>query len=152
MKRRAFLGAAKALRLTTPLPCSRGRMRSSSDEASGGCYRIHDPAVPPGASRPDARVSGKRFRRSGRPSSAQPERPVRTSPKRRLPSALEPEEAAQRAIAHRAKPGAPAGHVRLVLTLDLRRGLAEQLSATAIRSGRNLEAVVIDMLESGAQR
>jgi len=42
--------------------------------------------------------------------------------------------------------------VRLVLTLDLRRALAEQLSATAIRSGRNLEAVVIDMLESGAQR
>jgi hypothetical protein len=39
--------------------------------------------------------------------------------------------------------------VRLVLTLDLRRPLAEQLSATAIRAGRNLEAVVIDLLETG---
>jgi hypothetical protein len=42
--------------------------------------------------------------------------------------------------------------VRLVLTLDLRRALAEHLSATAIRSGTNLEAVVIDMLERGTQR
>jgi len=40
--------------------------------------------------------------------------------------------------------------VRFVLTLDLRRALAERLSAEAIRSGRNLEAVVIDMLEAGA--
>jgi hypothetical protein len=69
-----------------------------------------------------------------------------------LPSAVEPEEAAKRAIAHRGKPGAPPGHVRLVLTLDLRRALAEHLSATAIRSGMNLEAVVIDMLERGTQR
>ena len=42
--------------------------------------------------------------------------------------------------------------MRLVLTLDLRRALAEYLSATAIRSGTNLEAVVIDMLERGTQR
>jgi hypothetical protein len=97
-------------------------------------------------------VSRKRPRRSGPPSIAQAERPVRTLPKHPLPSALEPEEAAKRAIAHRAKPGAPQGYVRLVLTLDLRRALAEHLSATAIRSGRNLEAVVIDMLEGGAPR
>ena len=75
-----------------------------------------------------------------------------TPQKRRLSSAVEPEEAAKRAIAHRAKPGGPPGHVRLVLTLDLRRTLAEHLSATAIRSGTNLEAVVIDMLERAAQR
>jgi len=42
--------------------------------------------------------------------------------------------------------------VRLVLTLELRQALAEQLSARAIRSGKNLEAVVIDMLEAGAKR
>lgn len=97
-------------------------------------------------------MNGKRPRRAGPPRIAQTERPVRTPPKHRLPSALEPEEAAKRAIAHRAKTGAPPGHVRLVLTLDLRRALAEHLSATAIRSGRNLEAVVINMLEAGAQR
>ena len=32
------------------------------------------------------------------------------------------------------------------------RALAEQLSAKAIRSGKNLEAVMIDMLEAGAKR
>jgi hypothetical protein len=34
----------------------------------------------------------------------------------------------------------------------LRRALAEQLSTRAIRSGKNLEAVIIDMLEAGAKR
>jgi len=38
------------------------------------------------------------------------------------------------AIASRAKLGVPPDHVRLVLTLELRRALAEQLSAQAIRS------------------
>jgi len=45
----------------------------------------------------------------------------------------EPEEAAKFALARRAKPGAPQDHVRLVLTLELQRALAEQLSARAIR-------------------
>ena len=65
---------------------------------------------------------------------------------------LAPDEAAKIAIARRAKPGAPPDHVRLVLTLELRRALAEQLSARAIRSGKNREAIVIDMLEAGAKR
>ena len=34
----------------------------------------------------------------------------------------------------------------------LNRALAEHLSTEAIRSGKNLEAVVIDMLEAGAKR
>jgi hypothetical protein len=42
--------------------------------------------------------------------------------------------------------------VRLVLTLELRTTLAERLSEKAIRSGKNLEAVVIDMLEAAAKR
>jgi hypothetical protein len=42
--------------------------------------------------------------------------------------------------------------VRLVLTLEIRQALAEQLSAKAIRSGKNLEAIVIDMLEAGAKK
>jgi len=41
--------------------------------------------------------------------------------------------------------------VRLVLTLELRLALAEKLSGTAIREGKNLEAVVIDLLEVGAK-
>jgi len=54
---------------------------------------------------------------------------------------VEPEQAAKIAIARRAKPGAPPGYVRLVLSLELRRALAEQLSARAIREGKNLEGV-----------
>jgi hypothetical protein len=38
-----------------------------------------------------------------------------------------------------------------MLTLDLRRALAERLSAKAIREGRNLEGIVIEILESGAK-
>jgi hypothetical protein len=64
---------------------------------------------------------------------------------------LEPEQAAKIAIARRAKPSSRPGHVRLVLTLDLRRALAERLSAKAIRDGKNLEAIVIEMLENEAK-
>jgi hypothetical protein len=39
-----------------------------------------------------------------------------------------------------------------VLTLEIRQALAGQLSAKGIRSGKNLEAVVIEMLEAGAKR
>ena len=38
------------------------------------------------------------------------------------------------------------GHVKLTMTLDMRRELAERLSARAIRDGVNLEAVVIELL------
>ena len=95
-----------------------------------------------------------RRRRSAPParSNDQPELPLPTASKRRLPGVLAPDEAAKIAIARRAKPGAPPDHVRLVLTLELRRALAEQLSARAIRSGKNREAIVIDMLEAGAKR
>jgi len=58
---------------------------------------------------------------------------------------MTPEQAAKVAIARRAKPASRADHVKLVLTLDLRRALAERLSARAIREGRNLEGVVIDI-------
>jgi hypothetical protein len=39
-----------------------------------------------------------------------------------------------------------------VLTLELRRALAEQLSARAIRAGKNLEAIMIDILEAAVKR
>jgi hypothetical protein len=36
--------------------------------------------------------------------------------------------------------------------VELRQALAEELSAQAIREGKNLEAVVIDRLEDGSKR
>ena len=38
------------------------------------------------------------------------------------------------------------GHVKLTFTLALPRELAERLSARAIQEGKNLEAVVLDVL------
>ena len=64
----------------------------------------------------------------------------------------EPEEAAELAIARRAKPSPIPDHVRLILTLELRRELAEQLSLKAIKSERNIEAIVIGLIEEAAKR
>ena len=80
----------------------------------------------------------------------QPELPL-AAPKART-RGVEPEQAAKVAIARRAKPGAPPGYVRLVLSLELRRALAEQLSARAIREGKNLEGIVMDLLEANSKR
>jgi hypothetical protein len=66
-------------------------------------------------------------------------------------SARSADEAAKVAIARRAKPSGVPGHVKLVITQDIPRALAERLSARAIRQGKNLEAVVIEILdEAGA--
>ena len=43
-------------------------------------------------------------------------------------------------------------HVWLVLTLELRRELAEKLSERAIREERNIEAIIIALLEAAAKR
>jgi len=43
-------------------------------------------------------------------------------------------------------------HVRLVLTLELRRELAEKLSERTIREERNIEAIIIALLEAAAKR
>jgi len=43
-------------------------------------------------------------------------------------------------------------HVGLVLTLELRRELAEKLSQQAIRSERNIEAIVISLIEAAVKR
>jgi len=76
--------------------------------------------------------------------------PLTAWPKQR--GSLDPEQAAKVAVARRAKPGAPPGHVGLALTLELRQALAEQISARATREGKNLEAVVIDLLKRGSKR
>ena len=97
-------------------------------------------------------MSRRRVTSSKRRSGNQPELPLASAPRVPCGLGIDPEQAAKVAIARGAKPGAPPDHVRLVLTLELRRALAEQLSAKAIRSGKNLEAIVIDMLEAGAKR
>jgi hypothetical protein len=73
--------------------------------------------------------------------------PLVSPPKPR--AGVDPEHAAKVAIARRAKPSAVPGHVKLVFTLDLRRSLAERLSTKAIREGKNLDGVVIEILEAG---
>ena len=40
------------------------------------------------------------------------------------------------------------GYVKLLLTLELRRELAEKLSEWAIREERNIEAIVISLIEA----
>jgi hypothetical protein len=48
-----------------------------------------------------------------------------------------------------AKPSVVPGRVRFMFTLDMPRELAERISERAIREERNLEAVVIELLEDG---
>jgi len=79
------------------------------------------------------------------------ELPLAEVPKRR-PIVLAPEIAARVAVSRRAKPSSLPGYVRLLLTLELRRELAEKLSLKAIRSERNIEAIVIGLIEAAAKR
>ncbi len=82
----------------------------------------------------------------------QPELPLAAAPKRRPSGVLPPQAAARLAVARRAKPASVLGYVRLVLTLEVRRDLAEKLSERAIREERNIEAIVIALLEAAAKR
>ena len=72
--------------------------------------------------------------------------PAPPAPKPRTAKLLTPEQAAKIAVARRAKPSVAPGHVKLTLTLDMPRDLVERLSARSIREGKNLEAVVIEIL------
>jgi len=92
----------------------------------------------------------RRRRRPDHSSTEQPELPV-AGPKKR-PRVLEPEVAARLAIARRTKPSAIPGYVRLLLTLELRRELAEKLSFRAIRSERNIEAIILALIEAAAKK
>ena len=65
---------------------------------------------------------------------------------------LAPEIAARVAVSRRAKPSAVPGYVRLLITLELRRELAEKLSLRAIKSERNIEAIIISVIEAAAKR
>ena len=74
------------------------------------------------------------------------------TPRKRLSTVLDPAAAARLAVARRAMPCAVPDHVRLVLTLELRRELAEKLSERAIKSERNLEAIILALIEAAAKK
>lgn len=85
-----------------------------------------------------------------RASSDQAELPLTERPKHRR--VAEPEQAAKVAVARRAKPSPIPDHVRLLLNLEIRRNLAEQLSLRAIREVKTIESIVIELLEASAKR
>ena len=95
-----------------------------------------------------------RRRRSARPARSydQPELPLKAALPKRRPNVLAPEIAARVAVSRRAKPSPIPGYVRLLLTLELRRELAERLSLKAIKSERNIEAIVIALIKAAANR
>ena len=62
------------------------------------------------------------------------------------PTAASPEQEAKVALARRAKVSAVPGHLKLVFSLDLPREVAERLVARAIREGKNLDALVAELL------
>src|SRR5262249_40053639 len=93
-----------------------------------------------------------RRRRPDRSGTEQPELPLAAPVKKHLSGVLEPAAAAKLAVARRAKPSAVPDHVRLVLTLELRRELAEKLSERAILEERNIEAIIIALLEAASKR
>ena len=91
-----------------------------------------------------------RSRSRQRPGANEPEQlilpPAPAAPKAKTRAIPAPEQAARVYIARQSKPSVVPGHVKLTMTLDMRRELAECLSARAIRDGVNLEAVVIELL------
>jgi hypothetical protein len=90
------------------------------------------------------RRSGPRREDAGHEQLSLPSAPTKP---RKIPS---PELTAKTYIARRAEPSVVPGHVKLTFTLDIPRELTERLSAQAIREGKNLEAVVVEMLRQGA--
>ena len=74
------------------------------------------------------------------------------APKLRPSGVLAPEVAARLAVARRAKLSPLPDHVRLLLTLELRRELAEKLSLRAIKTERNIEAIILALIEVAAKR
>jgi hypothetical protein len=80
----------------------------------------------------------------------QPARDQRELPLPTKKSPRSPEETARAAVARR--PTTPSGRVSYTLTLALSRDVAERLTARAIREGRNIEAIVTEILGAEARR
>ncbi len=66
-------------------------------------------------------------------------------------AAGEPEQAAKAAMAHEPRATPSGSKVKLTLTVSLSRAQAERLTARAIREGKNLEALVAEILESASE-
>ena len=78
-------------------------------------------------------------------SAAKRNRPVSKSAKTRPPRS--PETVAHTAIAHEGRPG-PGDRVQLTLGVTLSRAQADRLTARAIAEGKNLDALVAEILEA----
>jgi hypothetical protein len=80
-------------------------------------------------------------------------RPAALSQRKPSRAQAEPEQAAKAAIAHetRSIPSSP-DKVKLTLTVSLSREQSERLTAQAIREGKNLEALVAEILEAASER
>ena len=80
-------------------------------------------------------------------------RATRQRPKQRTrkePTPDTPKELARAATAHDAPAGPSGDKVKVPLTLTLKRAHAERLTARAIREGKNLDALVAEILEKAA--
>jgi len=77
-----------------------------------------------------------------------PQRPKQRTKKQPAPNT--PKELARAAIAHDAPAGPSGDKVNVPLTLTLSRAQAERLTARAIREGKNLDALVEEILEKAA--
>ncbi len=80
------------------------------------------------------------------------QRPAVASPRKSTRPPAKPEQAAKAAIAHEARsiPSSP-DKVKLTLNISLSRQHAERLTAQAIREGKNLEALVAEILEATSE-
>jgi hypothetical protein len=77
----------------------------------------------------------------------------RAAPSRRKPSrvAAEPEQFAEAAVAHEAQATPSGDKAKLTLTVFLSRWQAERLTARTIGEGKNLEALVAEILAATVQ-
>ena len=69
---------------------------------------------------------------------------------KKQPTPHTPKELARAATAHDALAGPSGDKVKVPLTLTLKRAQAERLTARAIREGKNLDALVAEILEKAA--
>ena len=63
---------------------------------------------------------------------------------------LTPDDTARAAVAHESTPSPTGDRVKLRLTLSLSPSQAERLTARAIREGKNLVALVAEILEAAS--
>ncbi len=79
-----------------------------------------------------------------------PQTPTQGAPAtgKRRPAGPTPEDTARAAVAHETTASPTGDRVKLTLTVSLSRAQAERLTARAIREGKNLHALVAEILEA----